>query len=115
MVCLQTAELKRETGRLLRTKGTAIGEGLVMHTTCAFTFIAVESDKFFGFRQVNAFTSSPNLPTVQQGVVHEGTSWPQLAVQYYEAHFCIRWAAEILLKPLPSSNLDNPAAKSRLL
>ena len=45
MVCLQTTELKRETGRLLHTKGTAIGEGLVMHTTCAFTFF--ESDTFF--------------------------------------------------------------------
>ena len=33
MVCQQTAdhELKRETGRLLHTKGAAIGEGLVMH------------------------------------------------------------------------------------
>ena len=61
-------------------------------------------------------TSSPNLPTVQQGVVHEGISWPQLAVQYDEVHFRIRWAAEILLKPLPSSNRDSdPAAKSRLL
>ena len=28
MVCLQTAELKRETGRLLHTKGAATGEGL---------------------------------------------------------------------------------------
>ena len=41
MVCLQTAELKRETGRLLHMKGAATDEGLVMHTTCAFTFIAV--------------------------------------------------------------------------
>ena len=55
MVGLQTAELKRETGRLLHTKGAAIGESLVMHTTCVFTFIAVESDTFFGFQQVNAF------------------------------------------------------------
>ena len=47
MVCLQTAELKRETGRhVLHTKGAATGEGLVMHTTCAFTFIAVQSDTF---------------------------------------------------------------------
>ena len=30
MVCLQTAELKRETGRLLHTKGAATGEGLVI-------------------------------------------------------------------------------------
>ena len=28
MICLQTAELKRETGRLLHTKGAATGEGL---------------------------------------------------------------------------------------
>ena len=28
-------------GGVLHTKGAATGEGLVMHTTCAFTFIAV--------------------------------------------------------------------------
>ena len=37
---------KGETGRLL-TKGIATGEGLVMHTTCAFTFIAVSKWHFF--------------------------------------------------------------------
>ena len=46
MVCLQTAELKRETGAQLHTKGAATGEGLVMHTTCPFTFMLFQSDTF---------------------------------------------------------------------
>ena len=49
MVCLQTAELKRETGRL-HTKGSSVtGEGLPGsdYTTCAFTFLArFRSDAF---------------------------------------------------------------------
>ena len=58
MVCVQTAELKRETGGLciLHTKGAATAEGLVMHSTCAFTFTAVSKRHLFRFRQVKAIS-----------------------------------------------------------
>ena len=49
MVCLQTAGLKRETGRQLHTdpQCAATAESLVMHTTWAFTFIDVSKWHLF--------------------------------------------------------------------
>ena len=53
MVCLQTAELKRETGRLLHGEGLSyrwrprLSDASRMHTTCAFTFIAVSKWHLF--------------------------------------------------------------------
>ena len=50
MVCLQTAGLTRETGRLLHTirkTQLQVTPGLVMHTTWAFIFIAVSKWHLF--------------------------------------------------------------------
>ena len=76
------------------------------------TFLTNCTPPFWSY--FNEFTQPSDRPT-RCGSWRHLLATTCIAVQYDEAHFRIRWAAEILLKPLPSSNLDNPAAKSRLL